>query len=273
MEPFAPRSLLFVPGTNPERFDKAVAAGADLVCIDLEDAVAPGDKASARLAALDYLKDCSQPVGLRINAINSRFGLEDVQALLAGAPSLHFLMLPKVESVYTIELVADWMPDTVDLVPLVETARGMTRVTDILAHDRVKCAVFGGVDYATDVGCELSWEGLLAPRHTLVTAAAATGVTLLDAPYIDVRNLAGLAEELRLGRRIGIRAKAAIHPAQIQVIHKSLAPTAEEVERARRMVQAFETAGEGAALLDGRLIELPLIEAAKRTLSLARQGS
>lgn len=268
-----PRTLLFVPGAHPNRFDKAVAAGADLTCIDLEDAVAPKDKAAARRAAIDYLSNNEhQTVGLRINTVNSRFGVEDIQALLEHAPAVRFLLLPKTESVQTLDLVAEWIPEPVGIMPLIETARGMVNATQILAHERVRWAAFGGVDYSADVGCELSWEGLLGARTTLVAAATAGEVTLFDAPYVHIKDLTGLAEEVGRGRRIGLRAKLAIHPTQLEVIHGRLAPSEEELKKARKLVADFKAQGEGVSQQDDKMVELPLIKAAQRTLALAGES-
>lgn len=269
MSQMEPRSLLFVPGSNPERFDKAVAAAADLTCIDLEDAVAPQDKLPARKAALDYLAGCDASVGIRINAVNTRPGLEDVLALLESGSVPAFVMLPKVESRCAVDLLAAWLPPAVGIIPLIETAKGMGSAEEIFAHDRVRAAMFGGVDYAADIGCELSREGLLAARNLLIAAAAASCVTLLDAPYVNVRDLAGLAEEVRFCRRLGMRARSAIHPDQVPVIHSSLMPTEAETAEARRVAEAFMAAGEGVALLDGKLIEAPVYKSALRTLALA----
>ncbi len=265
MNPSEPRSLLFVPGSNPDRFDKAVAAGADLVCIDLEDAVAPDDKDRARSNLLDYLQSAADIVGLRINAINTHAGLKDVHQLIANGATPAFVMLPKVEQPQTLALMSEWLP-AIPLIPIVETARGLGAASSILDHPSVSAAVFGGVDYAADVGCDLSWDGLYSARTELLRAAAASGVTLLDVPYTNVTDLDGLAAEVTRLRSLGMRARAAIHPKQIAVIHQALAPSAEEIEQARRVVAAFDAADGKAALLDGKLIELPVIKAARRVL-------
>ncbi len=265
-----PRSLLFVPGARPERFDKAVAANADLVCIDLEDAVAPDDKAMARRVALSYLKKESEHIGLRVNMLTTMEGVQDLVALMESRVRPTFIMLPKVEHEETIRLYRAWLQEEVGIIPIVETSRGLERAHKIFAAPGVKCGLFGGVDYAADTGCEFSFDGLLAARTRLLNAAAASGVTLLDVPYTDVRDLDGLAGEIRRTRVLGMSARAAVHPAQIEVIHQSLAASEAEVEDAKRVVAAFEVAAGSPALLDGKLIELPVIKAARRTL--ARQS-
>jgi len=267
----APRSLLFVPGNRPERFAKALSAGADLVCIDLEDAVPPEQKAEARAATISYLRDAPTHVGVRLNAPSVQFGLEDAAAFLAEGVQPGFVMLPKVDHEETVRLLAAWFAQAVHIVPIIETARGLVNAASILAEPRVQCAVFGGVDYAAEVGCSLDWEGLTMPRSVLANAAAQSDVTLLDVPYIDVRDLEGLEAETRRTRNLGLRARAAIHPAQIEAIHRAFAPTAEEVLQAQRVMDAFDASDGAAALLDGKVIELPVIKAARRVL--AQRGS
>ncbi len=260
------RSLLFVPGSRPDRFSKALNAGADLTCIDLEDAVAPQDKASARHAATTFLDATDQLCGVRINAVETRTGLDDLQALVHAETKPQFVMLPKIEKLEFVELVSQWLGNTIPLVPIIESARGLLAAATVFSHPQVKIALFGGADYSADVGCDLSWEGLYAARTTLLNAAASHQVTLFDVPYIDVKDLAGLADELQRCKALGMRARSAIHPTQIEVIHQALAPSPAEVEEAQNVVQAFATAKGGAALLNGKLIELPVLKAAQRTL-------
>ena len=267
-----PRSLLFVPGARSERFEKALAAGADLVCIDLEDAVPPDDKSRARGLTLDYLAKAPAHVGLRVNSLATAQGVADVNALMTSGARPAFVMLPKVEHEEIIRLYGGWLSDSTHIIPIIETATGLERAREILSAPRVRCAVFGGVDYAADAGCDLSYEGLLAPRSRLLNAAAVAGVTLLDVPYTDVRDLKGLADEIRRTRVLGMRARAAVHPYQVSVIHQALAPTAAEVEDARRVVEAFDVMEGRPALLDGKMIELPVIKAARRILAAQRDG-
>ena len=262
-----PRSLLFVPGSRPERFDKAIATDADLVCIDLEDAVSPDDKDQARQAVFDFLASPRDRVGVRLNELTTATGVADLNALLAGAIVPSFVMLPKVESEETVRLYHGWLDDRTFILPIVETARGLEAAREIFSAPGVGCGLFGGVDYASDVGCEPGYEGLYAARTRLLNAAAVAQVTLIDVPYTDVHDLDGLAEDTRKNRRLGMRARAAIHPGQLDVIHRALAPTAEEREQARRVVDAFDAAEGRVALLDGKLIELPVIKAARRILA------
>ncbi|MCR9276506.1 MAG: CoA ester lyase [Pseudomonadaceae bacterium] len=268
-----PRSLLFVPGSRPERFVKAIAAGADLVCIDLEDAVGPGQKDEARTAVVSFLAESPDNVGVRINALNSELGVFDAAALLAADFSPAFVMLPKVEDAGPISWASDLFAESVRIIPIIESARGLANAHGICEQDRVSEVLFGAVDYSAELGCTLSWDALFYARITLINAAVCGDATLLDAPWIDVADASGLAEEVRRTRALGMPARAAIHPSQIPVIHAALAPSVAELEYARRVVDAFETADGGAALLDGKLIERPVVESARRTLARADRSN
>ena len=263
-----PRSLLFVPGTREERIGKAVAAGADLVCIDLEDAVPPDDKTKARKAVLTWLQKGQRHVGVRVNGLTTAEGVADVHALIESRVQPAFVMVPKVEHEETLRLYSHWLAADTHIIPIVETARGLERASEIFAEPGVQQGLFGGVDYSADVGCDLGFEGLLAARTRLLNAAASSRVTLFDTPYTNVRDLDGLADEIHLTRKLGMRARAAIHPDQVSVIHKALMPTEEERENARRIIAAYDAAGGRAALLDGKLIELPVIKSARRILAM-----
>lgn len=264
------RSLLFVPGNRPDRFDKARAAGADSICIDLEDAVAPDQKAAAREAVAECLahsRGAGPAVGVRINAVTSLDGCKDISTLALDLDRADFLMLPKVVSSHDIELVAGWLGAPKPLIPVIESGAGLLAAADILNHLRCGAVLFGGVDYSADVGCSLEWDGLFFARSQLAVAAASAGVPVFDVPYLDVEDSAGLIEETRRAKALGLAARAAIHPKQIAGIHDALAHTHAELDHARRVIAALEDAKGSAALLNGKLIEKPVILAAERLLA------
>jgi citrate lyase beta subunit len=266
------RSLLFVPGSRPERFDKAVAAGADMVCIDLEDAVAPADKQHARdtvLAFLNHQPALPCELGLRMNAVNTEEGQADLAALQARHVKTSFIMVPKVDAAADIAAVTAASGEEASVFPVIESARGLMNANEILASQNVHCALFGGVDFCADVGCAMDWDSLLVARSTLAIASAANDVTLFDVPYLDVKDDTGLIEETTHVRRLGVPARSAIHPAQIDGIHQALAPSAAEIEHAHAIIEAFNAAEGGAALYNGKLIELPVIKTAQRILAIA----
>ncbi|MEO1658678.1 MAG: CoA ester lyase [Pseudomonadota bacterium] len=270
LEPGSWRSLLFVPGARPDRFAKAAAAGADLTCIDLEDAVAPDGKDEARAATLAYLAeegDRQGLIGLRVNGAGTDPYAADLAAL-KGAAGLDFVMMPKPMALSDIDDLRDaYGRDRIIVV--MESARSLGIAEAIADHSAVIGAIYGAIDLSGEIGCDLSWETHLYGRSRCVAAFAAAGKAFFDVPYLDVRDEEGLKEATRRGRTLGIQARAAIHPAQLGPIHEALSPSAEEVAAATRIVTAFEEAGEGVALLDGKMIELPVIKRARRVLALA----
>lgn len=253
------RSLLFVPGSRPDRFDKAANAGADAVCIDLEDAVPPDGKDAARevaVAALDGL------FGLRINAVGTAEGAADLDALAAVKPV--FVMIPKVASAADVAAVR--VKTDAPLWPIVESAGGLHAAWEIAGAPGVVGVLFGGADYAADLGCTMEWEPLFHARSVLAAACARAGVELLDVPHLDIADEVDLSASTRRIKAMGFTGRACIHPSQICPVHAVFTPTEVEIARARRILEAFKAAGGGAALLDGKLIEKPVIRAAMRTL-------
>ncbi|MEM9810942.1 MAG: CoA ester lyase [Pseudomonadota bacterium] len=273
VDPSLWRSLLFVPGARPDRFSKAAASGADAVCIDLEDAVPPQDKESARAATLSFLMgftDRSVPLGLRVNAVGTPEGEADLAAL-RDAPGLDFVMMPKPMGLEDIDRVRSaYGHDRV--VVVIETARALGIVEAIADHSAVIAGIYGAIDLAGEIGCDLSWEAHLYGRSRCVAAFGAARKTFFDVPYLDVKDADGLTDATKKAKTLGIHARAAIHPSQLAVIHQALAPSAEDITQAQRVVEAFEAAEGAVALLDGQMIELPVIKAARRVLAHTRRG-
>lgn len=270
------RSILFVPGDRPDRFGKALAAGADAVCIDLEDAVAPGRKDAARKAVARFLRErgstrssSSVPAVVRVNDMQSGEGGRDA-ATLAECPAPDALMIPKVRTAADVQVAARRLPAAAALFPLIETVRGLENAAEIAACASVAGVVFGGFDLAIEFGAEPCWEALLYGRSRVVHAAALGEVPAIDMPSRDLRDLAGLREEAARARRLGFAGKTAIHPAQIPVIHEVFAPSADEVRRARDILEADRAAGGAAVALEGRMVDRPVVEAARRIMQRAR---
>ena len=263
------KSLLFVPGNRPERFEKACASGADLVCIDLEDAVGPKDKAAAKTEVLDWLaKTAHKNVGVRINAVDNEFGQKDIAALTASNLNLPFVMIPKVSNGKDLKTLDKVLPKALGVFfPLIESAKGLMNCSSIFEHARVEFALFGGVDYASDLNCDMAWETLLYARSKLAAAAVANDVLLFDSPHIEVRDLDDCESSTRKAKTLGIHARSAIHPAQIERIHKALKPSEVELDYARRVLAAFEASQGNVALLDGTFIEEPVVKKARRTVA------
>lgn len=265
------RSLLFVPGARPDRFEKAVASGADAVCIDLEDAVAPGQKAEARKATLDFLKAPAKgaAVGLRVNALTSLDGWRDVVALAESGARPAFVMIPKASGAEELlQLRAVLGPNCPPLWPLMETPEAFFALPSVARAAGADGGVmFGGADFSASLGSDMSWDALFAARSAIVAAAALAGCEAMDVPFLDVKDEAGLRAETRRVRAMGFSGRACIHPAQVAAINEAFTPSADEVTKAEKIRAAYDAAGGGVALLDGKLIEAPVLRAAERTLA------
>ena len=241
------RSVLFVPAIRPDRFEKAVATGADAVCLDLEDGVAFGQKDEARDKAMALLAErppCRAEVILRVNEPASALGDRDLAAVLAAAVRPDALMVPKVGEPAPAEAIATASPN-------------------------VAVLFFGAVDLAAELGCAIEWDALLYARSRVVAAAALAGVDAMDTPFMDVSASAQLGDEARAVRRLGFVGKAAIHPTQVPVIQAAFSPDPDEVAWAGRIVKAYGANAGGVLLVDGKLIERPVIASAQRILAVA----
>jgi len=262
------RSLLFTPADRPDRFARALTSRADAVCLDLEDAIAPGKKTEARAHAAAFLRehDLAGPsiIGVRINPLDSSWWAEDVAAT-AGAD---FLLLPKAVSAVQLAMLRAARPNT-PLWPLVETAEGLRNCWQIAAAPGVEGVLFGAFDYAADVGCTMDWEPLLFVRSQLAAAAARARIQLLDAPSGELADMHGLRQQTLRVKALGFTGRACIHPAQIGAVNAAFTSSQAEIDAALRILEAFDAAGEGVAQLDGKLLEKPVALAARRVLARA----
>ncbi len=283
------RSLMFVPATRPDRFEKAVATGADIVCVDWEDAVAFGAKAEAREAAKPFFAGASDggpsdggPPGggplkyLRINCVRTIEGLRDLLTLAEWSDLPDGLLVPKVgspEEIRWVEGIIAPVRDDIELMPLIESAEGIRRVHEILkASPRIKIASLGSVDLATETGSDHTWETMLYARTRLVHAATEAGIDCMDTVWIDTEDLDGLKDEVRRAAALGLTGKAAIYPTQVGPINEAFSPTQDAIDQARRIVAAAEASDyTGAAKVDGIMIDEPVVYAARRTLAVAER--
>lgn len=265
------RSLLFVPGSRPDRIAKALGAGADAVCVDLEDAVAPDAKDNARDAVLAELSEDAR-FAVRVNPLETEWGRDDADALAGHGRRPAFVMLPKAESAGQIDILSAALGPAGDggIVPIIESAAGLREAWAICAAQGVKAVLFGGGDMAADLGVAMDWEPLLFARSQVVAACAAAHVPAMDVPWLDVSDEAGLRAETERVKALGYTAKACIHPAQIAAVNRVFTPGADDISHAERVIAALDQAGGGAALLDGKLIEAPIIRRARRVLETAR---
>lgn len=271
------RTVLFFPATRPDRYPSALASGADAVCVDLEDAVAPAQKDAARITALEILADRAPrraELILRINSPRSTSGLQDLAALAESDRGPDAVMLPKLDSpdeVRWVEALLELRHPGIRLIAMIETALGLEAAPEIArATPRVSALLIGGVDLSTALRSSMDWEAMLYARSRVVHAAATAEIDAIDMPYRDVPDLEGLDRESRAARRLGLTGRTAIHPTQVPVIQQAFSPAPDEVARAGEIVEAYRRNQGGVLLVNGKLVERPVILAAERTLAIAR---
>ena len=273
MEPT--RSWLFTPGNRPDRFAKAAEVGADVLIIDLEDAVASDDKASARTIALNYLSEPATKTiqrALRINGLDTQAGITDLDALLGSDAAIDFVLLPKADGPghrhILDRLLTARKPET-RLVGLIESARGLAAVeSTAAATPRLFGLMLGAADMAADLGIATAWPPLVAVRSRMVLACALAGVAPIDTPFFDVHDMDGLTRETADAVAFGFAAKAAIHPGQVASINQALTPTDKAVAHARAVLVANT---KGVGIVDGQMIDEAVARKARRVLAAAGQ--
>lgn len=263
-EPASARTLLFVPGSRPDRFAKAARSSADLVVLDLEDAVAPDGKHAARDEVRRYLES-GATAAVRVNAMHTDWHADDLRAVAEHAAAL---MIPKAEAGASLAELAGRLQDLrKPLLALVETAAGVLDARAVAATAGVARLAFGSFDLATQLGVDPLDEQALGPHRTaLVLASAAAG---LPGPIDGVRarldDDAGLRDEAAQARRLGFTGKLCIHPRQVAIVDEVLAPTPDEIAWATRVVEALGDHG-GVTSLDGAMVDRPVVERARRIL-------
>ncbi|MCF1596706.1 HpcH/HpaI aldolase/citrate lyase family protein [Streptomyces muensis] len=273
-----PLTWLYAPGDRPHVVAKALTSGADIVIVDLEDAVAPDRKDYARSATADLLSepDHPVPVHVRVNALDTQAAAKDLEAL-ATRPGLSGIRLPKVRSADQIVRLAETTPPSAGGAPplhaLLESALGIERAYAIAsAHPSLRGIALGEADLRADLGIRGD-AGLDWSRSRVVVAARAAG---LPPPpqtvHPDIRDLEGLAATCAHGRALGFLGRAAIHPRQLPVIEQAYLPTEEELEQAETIIKAAATNQGAQALPDGSFIDAAVVATAQRTLSLVRRG-
>lgn len=264
-----PLTWLYVPGDRPDVVRKAAVSGADVVIVDLEDAVAPDRKEYARAATAELLSDpasaAAAPVHVRVN------DEADVLAL-AGLPGLAELRLPKITHAASVHHIAALAPG-VALCPLLESALGIEHAYSVAAaHPQVRAIALGEADLRADLGVRED-AGLDWSRSRVVVAARAAGLAPpAQSVFPDVRDLDGLWSSCAHGRSLGFLGRSAIHPRQLPVIERAFRPTPQEIEAAQEIVEAAGTQAGAQALPDGRFVDAAVVAQAHRTLALAGRG-
>jgi citrate lyase subunit beta/citryl-CoA lyase len=265
-----PITYLFVPGNRPDRFDKALASGADAVILDLEDAVDAGAKDNARAAVGAWLAEHRRGDGRLLVRINDETTdwFEDDLDLLRGAGSIG-VMLPKVESAGQVARVVAALDPGVIVVPLIETALGLREVASIAEADGVQRLAFGTLDFAVDLDLSGDERGLIAPAMTIALASRCAGKAAPIAGVTPaVNDDDALARDLAFARAVGFTAKLCIHPVQVAAVRRALAPSATELDWATRVIAAA-AASSGVVQVDGRMVDRPVLLKARAILDRA----
>lgn len=281
------RALLFMPGDSLRKIEKAIGLGVDSIVMDLEDGVAFSQKAAARrivVQALQTLDFGRSERLVRMNPMGSELAEDDLRSTIVGRPDGY--VLPKAEFAEQIEAVDEflrleeqargWPAGQIKLLPIVETALGVMAVREIaLASPRVDALLFGAEDLAGDMGAQRTptgWEVFYA-RSAVVMAAKAYRVQAIDQVFFDLNDLAGFEAECRAGRQMAYDGKMVIHPRQVEIAQRIFAPSEEEIQAARRIIQAHDeaqAAGLGAFALDGRMVDRPVVRMAEQVVRKAR---
>ena len=281
------RSLLFLPGNNPNMLINAGCLGADAVIFDLEDAVSPAEKDAARILVRNTMRymelSCERIV--RINSVDTDFWREDINAILPERPNS--VLLPKTASAADIVAVDEYISDvekslgievgSVGIIALIETALGVENAFLIAtASKRVKGLFLGAEDLTADLQCKRTKGGreIEYARTRLVVAARAAGVDVYDTPFTDVNDDEGIVIDTELAKALGFTGKASISPRHVDVINSVFSPTVDEIEYAYEVIDAIRRAkaeGKGAISLRGKMIDAPIVARAERTVAMARE--
>ena len=273
------RSFIFTPGLKPEMFPKAIKSGTDMVCVELEDGIAPQDKDLARKLAIKLFETKQNNDGieriLRINSLREKFGIDDVQAILNTNTPPPALMIPKVKSSEEIVLLDSLLTEkrhNCRLHIIIETNEGLEKAYDIAnCSNRIDALFFGGVDMSAELRCENKWEPLLYARSRIVHAASSAGIDAIDVPFLDLDDPEGMKKEAIKAKELGFSGKGSIHPKQIPILNEVFTPSEEVIQRAKKITSTFEKANTGLVVIEGKLIEKPVLREMYRILAVAKK--
>ena len=284
------RTMMYVPGNNPGMLKDAHIYGADSLMFDLEDSVALNEKDSARFLVYNCLKSVDyegMETVVRINGLDTPFGVEDLEAIVRAQPDI--IRLPKTETaqdiidveniIERVEKEAGIPVGKTKMMAAVESALGVLNALDIAkASKRLIGIAIGAEDFVTDMKTTRSPEGieLLAARSQVVLAARAAGIYALDTVYSDVNNDEGFENEVKLIKQLGFDGKSIINPRQIDIVNRVYVPSEKEIDKAIRVIRAAKEAekkGSGVVSLNGKMVDKPIIERAKRALLLAKASN
>ena len=279
------RSMLFLPGNSPNMLLNANILGSDSVILDLEDAVAPTEKDSARILVRNAIQSrgYTKEVIVRMNPIDSPYWEKDLDTIVPVEPDM--IMPTKVSGAKDIQIIAEYITKLetelglevgkIKLIPLIETALGVERAFEIASADpRVTCIFLGGEDFTADMRCVRTKPGneIFYARSRMVVAARAAGVDVMDTPWTDVEDIEGLIEDTKLAKSLGFSGKASISPRHVAAINEVFSPTEAEIQYAKDVMDTIEKAkaeGKGVVSLRGKMIDAPIVNRARQVLEMA----
>lgn len=275
------RSLLFIPANTPGMLQSANIFATDSVIFDLEDAVSVDQKDAARSLLKNFLNTFTleKEVIVRINSIDTKYFIEDIKEIVSD--KIDAVMLPKanvdsilklVEFLKTEELVKK-MTKKILIIPIIEEALSVLQVEEIVKLDRVNGLLLGAEDLTNNLEIERTKQGdeILYPRYKIAYACKAYNIDAIDTPFTDVNDMDGLKADCLKAKAIGLTAKAAIHPNQIEIINESFSPTKQQIDYAKKVILAASNTTEGVFSLDGKMVDKPIIERSKKILEKARK--
>jgi len=284
------RTALFVPGNRPDRVDKTVGTAADVVIVDLEDAVPYSQKKETRPVVREKVLDYPErPVFVRVNALDTEFFQEDLNAVVVEG--LACIIVPKIEAAAQIQEINQELlkteenkglpPGSVSIIPLIETALAVENVFQIVSQrtdpQRLFTVAFGAADFALDMGFTITKTGeeLFYPRSRIAVACRAAGVEPpLDTPFmIDLKDREALEADIKRGCQLGFQGKLCIHPNQVDICNRRFSPTTGDIAYAQKIIQAFDAAeasGTAAIQLEGQFIDYPVVERSRRILKISK---
>ena len=273
---FSRRSFIFTPPLKINMFDKAVKSGVDIVCLELEDGIAPSDKLFARQNALKIInkkKDYNNiEVLIRINSIREIFGILDITAILNNKTQPDGLLVPKIKSPEELKILDNLFTEkklNTKFHAIIETNSGLEKANEIAAStDRLEALFFGAVDMSAELRCQNSWNNLLYARSKVVHAAASKQLDVIDVPFLDLDNLKKMKEEETNSKNLGFTGKGAIHPKQIKTLNNVFTPSLKEVKKAKKIISLFEKSSSGLVLYEGKLIEKPVLREMYRVVNI-----
>lgn len=279
------RSLIFVPGNRANMLERALNFDADIIMVDLEDSVPPGEKIAAREVAAEWiprLRQAGQRVMVRLNSLDTGLTRNELAAVIS--PALYGVSVGKTESaadlrqiegiISPLEIGANLEAGHVNLIPWVESARAIVNVNEMAAAlVRTVAIAFGAEDYTNDMGIQRTDNGeeVYHARSAVAIAARAAGIASLDSPYVAFRDPEGLRKDAGVARQMGYTGKFAIHPAQVETINEVFSPNPDDVAYARRVMEAWREAeanGRGSLSLDDKMVDVPVVKRAQNLLAL-----